>query len=178
MKKIFLLILLSLIVIPEKNFCEDNVNIKELVMKQIAEAKAKNSQFDAATVSDDNQPKQKSSKAGGSLFNYNSLSFKMIVLAGFSVVVLSFVAVRRRRLFYNKLSSAELKRNIKLVREEKFIKPIDPKLKMIRTALCLNTKHLNKTDKSLTAEAKKYNLAKTELVLAEKFAKQNARFNH
>ena len=112
---------------------------------------------------------------------FESVEGKLIILGAFSVSVLSFVGIRRSRQVkpvpVKSKTENDFKKNIQLMREERFIKPIDPKLKEIRTNLYLDSRYLNQSNAILTETARSLNIAKTELILASRFNRHSMRVN-
>lgn len=176
-KRTIILLLLSLFLHAQNSSDAENVNIKEIVQKQIDEAKKKdNEQRTTAKIEPVPVVKQHTKYVNVGETD-NSLLGKIIVLSSFSTLLLSIVAYRRKRKNKKVEGTNDLKTNVKLMREEKFIKPIDPKLKKIRTSLCLNSKYLNNNDADITSTARKYNIAKSELILAARFRNEAVRAN-
>jgi len=171
----------------------NSVNVKKIVQQQIEEARkkeqaskqkkvepittTKSENKEVPITSSHKKSYVKSEPLLTTITNFlmkNTEIIKYSVLAFFSVVILSFVAVRRTKHNNEPEVKKDFKTNIQLVREEKFIKPIDPDLKKIRTNLCLTSKYLNTSEQLVTQTAKKYSLAKTEIMLAAKFRNQTA----
>lgn len=175
-----------------------SVDVKQIVRQQIEEARKKELEASTAEKEEKVIPKEKKNieaaipevhkqaqKNGEDVFTKTSNFItnnpgviKYAIIIFFSIIVTSFVAVRRVKLNKKPAVGNDFKTNIKLVREEKFIKPIDPDLKKIRTNLCLTSRYLNTSDQFVTETAKKLNLAKTEIMLAAKFSRnQSAIYN-
>ena len=176
-KRIGILILLCLFVSAQTNKSDENINIKELVQKQIKEAKKKGNENKIINSVEKTPIEERQTKYVNVAETDNPLLGKIIVLSSFSTILLSIVVFRRKRRNKSSGPIIDLKANVKLMREEKFIKPIDPKLKKIRTNLCLNSKYLNNNDVDITSTARKYNIAKTELVLAARFRNEILKAN-
>ena len=195
MKWIYIFILAGLIISAETDEA-NSVDIKKIVQEQIQKAKEK----ETDPISDvepeiiqkaeesikvpaeqmvDPKPLRKQQNTSGVIhfLTSNTDILKYSVIGLFSAVVFGFVALRRTRISKKVEQPNTFKKNIQLVREEKFIKPIDPDLKKIRTNLCLTSKYLNTSDHFVSETARKYNLAKTEIMLAAKFRNQSARIN-
>ncbi len=88
---------------------------------------------------------------------------KIILLASASAIVFLFVLVRRIKLVKTDGSSA-LRKNVKLMREEKVIRLNDPKLKKTRVRIAREEIKFN-TDK-VAQLARQLNISKGELQLA------------
>ena len=170
-RKVIILIAFVVMVNAQEVAVDNTVNIREIVQQQIEEAKKKEvkpiKQIPASM-----KPVKIVEKPVINLQTQDySLISKIIALGLSSTIILSVVAIRRRKLKNNN-NSSDFKSNIQLMRQEKFIKPIDPKLKKIRTNLCLNSKYLNHSENDITNAARKYNIAKTELLLAARLKNQ------
>jgi len=177
MKRIFLIMVLILLhVSAQEQAVEKEIDIKEIVEKQIEAAKVKMSQgeINQAAITIKHNEKSEIEKVLAFLQN-NSIETKVVILFFFSTIVFSFVAVRRINK-KNRTQTNDLKKNVQLMREQKFIKPIDPKLKKLRTNLFLTSRYLE-DNSSLSNTARKYNIAKTELILASRFRKETLRAN-
>lgn len=173
---IVILLLMLYPLFAQNKMSGDNVDVKEIVEKQIAEAKKKmrndySPYAEIAVVQEKNRAQKYSSG-----LNINSIETRILILVGFTVLVFSFVAVRRYKKSDEK-ETEKLKKNIQLMRQEKFIRPIDPKLKKLRTNLFLNSRYLNEDHESLSNTARRYNIAKTELILASRFRRETLRAN-
>lgn len=187
-KRLLIILFFSLLMYAQNTTGDTAVNIREIVQKQIDEARKKEAELKSAPpkeqkILSDQKIKTPQPPVTTRKTQYvnigetdNSLLGKIIVLSSFSTLVFSILAYRRKRMKKNN-SKGDLKTNVKLMREEKFIKPIDPKLKKIRTGLCLNSKYLNNNEADITNTARKYNIAKSELVLAARFRNQTVRAN-
>lgn len=173
------LVILLFILFPlfaQTELSEDEVSVKEIVEQQISEAKKKMQNNDLsygeiAAIQEKNKTERLNSR-----LNINSIETRILILVGFSIFVFSFVAVKRYKKS-DKKETDKLKKNIQLMRQEKFIRPIDPKLKKLRTNLFLNSRYLNEDYESLSNTARKHNIAKTELILASRFRKEILRAN-
>lgn len=189
-RRIFLIALFIFPVIAQTVEPAEEVDIQELVRQQIDEARKKekskieneNSAIAEPVVYQKAKPETEQTIIGSLNDIYNkvednlgSLEIKLIILSSFTVVVMSVVGVKRgkkKNVKVNNFPAQEFKKNIKLVREEKFIRHIDPKLKKLRTNLYLNTRYLNESSSDLSETARKLNIAKTELILASRFSKE------
>jgi len=147
----------------------DSIDVKYLVHKQIEEAKKKSLavstvKYEAPAVT---TPAPKVVTESNTIVGIpGDYFFKGMIMLTASVLVFSWVGMRkakRERIIKNN----QYKRNIKLMREEKFIKEIDPKLKEIRTRLTLTSVVLNE-DKKISAAARKSFIGKEEILLASR----------
>ena len=147
----------------------DSVDLKYLVQKQIEEAKKKN-----AAETDNNIELPKTPAPARKVVIETNLImgiptgyfYKGIIMLIGAVAAFSWVSMRkgkRKKMVENN----KFKRNIKLMREEKFIKEIDPKLKEIRTRLTLTSVVLNE-DKKISAAARRSQIGKEEIALASR----------
>jgi len=159
----------------------DSLNVRLLVQKQFEAARSK--QAEQVQVKEKvpvekpfvlNKPIElhNESEAGVS----NSLLYRIlfILIAGSAIGI--FVAYNRKK---KKLASNKivLKKNIQMMRQEKFIKRIDPRLKEIRTNLCLTSSQLNGKPAMLSA-AKKLKIGKEELAIASRIKHYEQQFNY
>lgn len=160
--------------IAQNKVGEADVNVKEIVEQQISEAKKKMEKQNLLNTDIMTLPKEQKTESLLGKLDINSIETRALVLSGFSILVFSFVAVRRYKK-KDRPDTNQLKKNIQLMREEKFIRPIDPRLKKIRTNLFLNSRYLNEDCNSLSNTARRYNIAKTELILASRFKKETLR---
>ena len=137
MRSIVIFIFMSLIV-PAQGDHAENVDIKQIVREQIEKAKQK--EFDSLnqvsekiitetpaekkedkSISTTAQFRMKQNTSG--MMNFitdNSELVKLIVLGFFSAVVLTYVAVRRAKMNKKPAERNSFKKNIQLVREEKY----------------------------------------------------------
>ncbi|WKZ70152.1 MAG: hypothetical protein QY331_02640 [Melioribacteraceae bacterium] len=170
-QKVIILIALMVIINAQELAVDNSVNVREIVQKQIEEAKKKEAKA-VKHIPASMKPVKMVEKP---VINIQTTDYtligKIVVLGLSATIILSVVAIRRRKL-RSHTSSSDLKTNIQLMRQEKFIKPIDPKLKKLRTNLCLNSKYLNNSESDITNAARKYNIAKTELLLAARLRNQ------
>lgn len=176
MKKLFIPLIICTIIFPLTVYGQDNVNVKELVQKQIAAAKQRMSNKNITKADGVITSNPEVNIADTKIERIDTPLNKIIFLAVSAIIIFYFVGYRRRKTKI-KNTNTELKKNIQLIREEKFIKPIDPRLKKIRTTLCLNSQYLNHNEKEITQAAKKYNISTTELLLAAKFRNHSLRTN-
>jgi hypothetical protein len=147
---------------------EDTGSVRLIVQQQIEEAKKKNNTAAAvekpAPVKTEIKkiPKDKSSSVGIS----SAFVIKGLIMLAATAAALVWLKTRRAKRNINDKNS-RFKKNIKLMREEKFIKEIDPKLKEIRTRLTLTSVVLNEESK-VTAAARKSQIGKEEILLASR----------
>lgn len=90
--------------------------------------------------------------------------FRIIILALISVILLSFVFLRRAKI-REKLVSKEFRENIRLIREENLRKPLDYTLTPVRKSLLEKIESCFE-DKTISALARKLNISKGEILLA------------
>ncbi len=142
-------------------------SVHMLVQQQIEEAKKKNN----APVLIVEKPVPVKTEVKKVLENNDSLlsissSFvvKAVIMLTATAAALVWLRIRRAKRNLTDKNN-RFKKNIKLMREEKFIKEIDPRLKEIRTRLTLTSVVLNE-DSKVTAAAKKSQIGKEEILLA------------
>jgi hypothetical protein len=153
-------------------------SVKMLVRQQIAEAKKKN----MAPVAVENEiktvekPVRKiKAELKSSPWFLNEYFIKGMIMLIAVAGVFGWLKIREARRQKQKLNNL-FKKNIKLMREEKFIKEIDPKLKQIRTRLTLTSVVLNE-EKKVTAAAKKSQIGKEEIRLASRIRSHELQYN-
>lgn len=152
----------------------DSLDIRKLVYKQIEEAKAKqNNEVRTQVVSGASTlvPTNAISSSENSEQSYTF--YKILFLFAASGMVGAIVYYNRRKK-QNIEQTIQLKKNIQMMRQEKFIKRIDPRLKQIRTQLCLNSTQL----KGITNAARKLNIGKEELVIASRIEEYQRQYNY
>ena len=135
-----------------KTQATDSLNLQSIVQKQIEEAKMKNSvpvilkNTEANLESIGNskilKPELKQSSSSGWIYKSIIMLVGIIAVSGWLV----YRRINRKKV----MKVNDFKKNIKLMREEKFIKEIDPRLKDIRTKLILISVILNE-DKIINA---------------------------
>ena len=159
----------------------DSLNLQSIVQKQIETAKLKNSiPVILNTAEESTTPVKKtivvkSNPVNTSTSVSSEWTYKGIIMFIGTAAVFVWLGFRRRK--RNKiLKTNSLKENIKLMREEKFIKEIDPKLKDIRTKLILTSVVLNE-DKIINAAARKSQIGKEEIILASRIRSREMQFN-
>ena len=92
---------------------------------------------------------------------------KIIILL--CAILIASAVIGKRRYKMRKIENRiKLKQNVKQLREEQLVKNIDPRLKMIRKKLCLNSSYLNKPEKEVILAARKLSIAKEEILLASR----------
>lgn len=149
---------------------EEPNEIQLLVQRQIEEAKKKN--LMATSKKEEVKPDPKPAEVKPVVKPVEEESFiESYLIKGAIMLVASagvFVWLLKRKTKLEKLQKQnQLRKNIKLMREEKFIKEIDPKLKEIRTKLTLTSVVLNE-EKKATAAARKSQIGKEEILLASR----------
>jgi hypothetical protein len=166
-----LFLLLAVNVTVYKAQSSETNEIKLLVQQQIEEAKKKNDLAQAQTASVEVKPvsapvkTEKAKPVEHELFSSDIIIKSGIMLAA-TIGVLIWLGIRKTKKNL-KTKDNQFKKNIKLMREEKFIKEIDPKLKEIRTKLTLTSVVLNE-EKQVTAAARKSQIGKEEILLASR----------
>ncbi|MFA3783864.1 hypothetical protein ABRY23_12455 [Melioribacteraceae bacterium 4301-Me] len=167
-------LLLLVLVNPILGFSEasnstDSIDVKKLVQLEIQKAIQKKSTPHVALKVDNKineNIKQKNIYINKKFsFSANSLNIRIAVMLFAAVAAFLVVYIRRRK--RNKPIKSNLKENIQLIREEKFIRKIDPRLKEIRTKLCLTASTLS-DEREVVTKARQMNIAKGELMLAMK----------
>lgn len=98
-------------------------------------------------------------------FRLSTTEMKIIFLLIVSVLVFSFVLIRRKKQALIR-KQQEMKSNIKKIRNEQLLVSIDPRLKAIRKKLVLNSTTLNPNEKEKFIRENK--LAVSEIALAAK----------
>lgn len=178
MRKIpVILLVFSLFIYGQEVIPDNEINVREIVQQQIDNARKRESKAKVYLLAEKNDAVKQNVNTTSQFFVDDVTFQKIGFLILFSISIFSYIAIRRKKISGSNGNNI-LKKNIKLMREEKFIKPIDPKLKKIRTSLCLTSKNLNASERDITDTAKKYNIAKSELLLAAKFNKQTAGLNY
>jgi hypothetical protein len=148
----------------------DSIDIRGMVKKQIQEAQSKDEQIRNLRLQ--KQSTQKEVNFISEVINESDTYLvRVLILISFATIVFSFVFIRRIKK-RNKIVENNLKRNIYLLREEKFVKKIDPKVRKIRTNLCMKYSHLDHQRK-IDNTAKKLNIAKGEIILASRLKNFN-----
>lgn len=178
MRKIpVILLVFSLFIYGQEVIPDNEINVRDIVQQQIDNARKRESKAKVYLLAEKNDVVKQNVNTTSQFFADDVTLQKIGFLILFSISIFSYIAIRRKKIS-GSTGDNTLKKNIKLMREEKFIKPIDPKLKKIRTSLCLTSKNLNASERDITDTAKKYNIAKSELLLAAKFNKQTAGLNY
>ena len=170
MKRIIVYIVISLTLTCKLVAGElDSLSVRDIVQAQIAEAKAKQSkvvQPESKTIEVQQVNNVTKASIEGGSFEVNPIVYKIMILLFFSTGIAAFVYYKRKK-NADILKKIELKKNIQMMRQEKFIKRIDPRLKQIRTSLCLNSSLLNGKP-AVTNTAKKLQIGHEELFLASR----------
>ena len=171
-------VLFLIIFLPElKAQSSDSVDLKYLVQKQIEEAKKKNTiapETEYQTPIVKTPVKNAVIETNHTIGIPDSYFYKGLILLLGAVAAFSWVSMRnsQRKKVYQK---NQFKRNIKLMREEKFIKEIDPKLKEIRTRLTLTSVVLNE-DNKVSAAARRSQIGKEEILLASRIRSREMQY--
>ena len=160
-----------LILIPpvDKAQSGDSTDVKYLVQKQIEEAKKKNAEVEdidyqvPVTKTPAKKAVVETNLVIGIPGEYFYKGLIMLTGAFMAFLWLAMRKTKREKVFQKN----QFKKNIKLMREEKFIKEIDPKLKEIRTRLTLTSVVLNE-DKQISAAARRSQIGKEEIILASR----------
>lgn len=162
------LLLLQTTTMAQKN---DSVDIRGMVQKQIQEAQKKQK---AELISVDNKNykstpiiKKSSKQTLEQIEVISWMTTEIIILLSASIAAVIFIVIRRRRLRKSS-SNRDLKKNIKIIREEQLVINIDPRLRSIRKRLCLNSFYLNNVGNDVSAAARRLQIAKGEILLASR----------
>lgn len=155
---------------------EDEVNVAEMVEKQIAIAQAKQWENKVKPLE-----QKKTVSAASKIETKNDWFISAALQLGvrpemftkieimFASVMLVFGSVVARRLVLKRSGkSNNLKSNIQSLRLEKSIVKKETKLKSIRENLLKSSIHLSNAEGSLTQKAKELKIAKGEIILAAK----------
>ena len=158
----------------------DSVNIREMVLEQIAAAKKKmleekesatriqlNNEKRALKKNSNEEALSISDKIMEFLYKANKDFARVAILAGSTFLVFGTVLIRRVKIKKRSIRRKKLVKNINSIREEKVIVKDDPKLKEVRAKLKNNPEHFEE-ENSFGETAKELNISKGELVLAAK----------
>jgi hypothetical protein len=156
----------------------DAGSVQMIVQQQIAEAKKKN--ISPAVVEEEVKSVEKpvrriKAEPESSSWFLSEYFVKGMIMLIAAAGVFGWFKIRETKRQKQVLNNM-FKKNIKLMREEKFIKEIDPKLKQIRTRLTLTSVVLNE-DKKVTAAAKKSQIGKEEILLASRIRSREVQYN-
>lgn len=170
---VFCSITFNISVLAQEN---DTVDLKSIVQAQIERARAKQNQKSmmsvntVKTISTKKVDKPEANfldKVYYQAAKNNWLFSKIGTLFLLSIVLIVIILFRIKKI--NKLAkNLNFKQNIKKIREEHLIKKIDPRLKEIRTRLCLNSFYLNSSTIDISSVARKFQIAKGEILLASR----------
>lgn len=187
----------SIAVITDSN-TSDSINISLIVMEQIKQAKLKSeldakqltdakdttiiaNQVSSQTENNDSiilttqlpiKPEGKNEMNAASIMqtelkDSGGIDSKVAILSGAAVIAIGFISFRRIK-FSKKSGVNKLKKNINLMREEKFVRSTDKKLSQLRSKLRMNAEYFSMKENSVSAKAKGLNISKGELMLAAK----------
>ncbi len=153
-------------------------SVHMLVQQQIEEAKKKNN-AEAVIVEKSVPVKTETKKVletNDALLGIGgAFVFKAVIMLTATIAVLVWLRLRRAKRNITDKNN-RFKKNVKLMREEKFIKEIDPRLKEIRTRLTLTSVVLNE-DSKVTAAAKKSQIGKEEILLASRIRAHEVQYS-
>ena len=155
MKKHFIQILLLLITLLSiNNFAQENgaVDIRAKVKAQMLKA-----QGSMPMVT------KESKNTNVSFPNISTGVFRLLILILSAVIILSLVFLRRVKI-QEKVVSKQFRENIRLIREESLKQPIDYSLTPVRKSLLEKIESCFE-DETITALARKLNIAKGEIML-------------
>jgi hypothetical protein len=156
----------------------DSLYIQSIVKQQIAEAKLKNSVpvFKYIGTQQSVIPSENKQISPEEISGIpDEYLYKGIIMMIGVIAVFSWLRYRKNQRS-KVLQNYRMKKNIRLMREEKFIKEIDPRLKNIRTKLILTSVVLNE-DKKVNAAAKKSQIGKEEINLASRIRSREMQYN-
>ncbi len=119
----------------------------------------------------ENKPTLIASTEGGAAWKY----YLMGGAAAFSML---FVGVRRAAKKKQSEKVNELKRNIRMMREEKVIMLDDTERKMVRESLSNPSRKLVQDERFITSAAKKFNISKGEIELAARVRSAKERLEY
>ena len=156
----------------------DSVSLSQIVASQIAAARQKqiSDSLEAAkapAVKTEAPPAQNIGIAGELLERARSIYYentdivlKTAFLLAVSIVAFIIILLRRRKSRPKELQETSLKKNVRMLREEKMEFNINPELKMMRKRL-LHDPSINFTSRdSISRTARELNISKGELMLA------------
>ena len=103
-----------------------------------------------------------------SLLSLDVLNNKFSILGFATILIFSVVIIRRKILSRQKDNKNSLKENIRLLREEKAVKKLNPKLTDVRNSLIRDSLTFANPKAGISKIAKELNIAKGEILLAAK----------
>jgi hypothetical protein len=156
---------------------KDSINLKAIVQVQIDSAKARDARGEVKSqINYYESVLAKTSESGIGIswmklkvdsFFSSKTNLKLLIIAGFSILVFFTVFIRRTLRRHKVSSRKKLKENISLIRKESKIKKEDPELDFIRSGL-INEADSNVMVNSISTKAKELRIAKGEIMLAAK----------
>ncbi len=154
----------------------DTLNISQIVMAQINAARKKEENRNQLATNKDNDlalinPTQNSPGFISELERQLSISpdvfLKILILTSAALLAAIIIVIRRRARKSIKPEN-NLKGNIKLMREENIRVQGNSKLSSVRNRLSDRTPEYNLTNESISSSARKLNISKDEILLAQK----------
>lgn len=172
---IVLLVAVAAFSIPAQS---DTLNLHQILNQQIMEAMQKKHdsllgnkiEAEKKAVSEDKSAIPETVKEAAAVEN-NSFILKLAVLGFAALAVFSFILFKRVKKA-DKGGSNDLKRNIKLLREEKLACKENPALK--KTRVSLGREKIEFDDNKISAAARNLKISKGELYLAAKLKQKAA----
>ena len=155
----------------------DTLNISQIVMAQINAARKKEENRNQLATNKDNDlalinPTQNSPGFISELERQLSISpdvfLKILILTSAALLAAIIIVIRRRRARKSIKPENNLKGNIKLMREENIRVQGNSKLSSVRNRLSDRTPEYNLTNESISSSARKLNISKDEILLAQK----------
>lgn len=157
----------------------DSVDVSQIVQNQIEEAKKKSS----TVVLHNSRSSIVEVPVKGVIIKTKEILgipedyfYKGLVLVVGAFAIGIWYLIRQQK-YHRAIRNNSFKTNIKMMREEKFIKEIDPRLRQIRTNLTL-TSAILKEDQQVTAAAKKSRIGKEEILLASRIRSHELQFGN
>lgn len=155
----------------------DSINISQMVVAQINSAREKEQNVNNLAAKKDNDltiinPKQDPPSFISEFERQLSISpdvfLKIIVLASAAFLAALIFVMRRRKTRKLMPPNISLKENIKLLREENIRIKGNSKLSAVRNRLADSTPEYNLSNESISNSARKLNISKDEILLAQK----------
>ncbi|MHB1687339.1 MAG: hypothetical protein ACYCVH_08190 [Ignavibacteriaceae bacterium] len=155
----------------------DSVNISQMVLAQIEAARKKEEQANTnpapqiQVVVNNNQAKNSSNlieELESKISIPEDVLMKVSILGSASFLSAVVILVRRRKNRRKQPANKNLKDNIKSLREEKVQIQGNSKLSSVRNRLAENTPAYNLTQEAVSSAAKRLNISKEEILLAQK----------
>lgn len=178
MKSLILSLLVSFSLLPAQSAKVDSVttsgsevNIHDLVKRQIEEAKLKQSAAPVQTLTTiKSEPEhiiKKSANNPAAAF-YSSLPLQYQLFISATFLVLIALVFRRAILAFKQRATKVLKHKIAMLREEKVVARVDTKLNEVRKKLRNGKSIFDVSEKQISSLAKELKIAKGELLLASR----------